>query len=373
MNAPTPLSTATKPKRVITEARKIQNREAQRAYRQRQRERLKAQKEASVKRSPNGYQEIRPSPVVRVLSRADMRECDQGYGVGSGELGPVDLSGWNANVASPSVTAMGAPSTLTSSTPSAQAQVSEHDSPSEIEDIDSRDVMRDLDVIFPVSAATYHDYGSGFATVDELLGTSSTDSTPITSGTNSTRASTLSPASGEPFPSPHTNRLTEHRTNLLTACMHNASSLGISIDEFFTYNCMSLCSPFYRPTTPSTDPKALLASVISANPFIPTCLRPTLPQILIPHHPVFDLIPMPGLRTRAIVLSAAGTNLVNIFELKRDIIEGGLLCWGVDDCELDRRRKGGGQPWDLRSWEVAPWFKAKWRLLLSGEGADLWG
>ncbi|KAL4973823.1 hypothetical protein BDW66DRAFT_98566 [Aspergillus desertorum] len=373
MNTSARPTTASRPKRVITEARKIQNREAQRAYRKRQKERLKAQKEALEKRSLNGYQEIRPSPVVRTLSWAHKRECDQGYGVGSGELSPVDLVDWNAEVASPSGPATGAPSTLTSSKSSAQAEVYDDESPTELAGCGPEDTTQGLDAILPVSAVTDLGCGPGIATVDELLGTSSTDPSPTTSGTCPPRTSTLSPTSSEPFPSPYTNRLTEHRTHLLTACMHNAASIGITIDEFFTYNCMSLCSPFYRPTTPSTDPKLLLASIISANPFIPTYLRPTLPQILIPHHPVFDLIPMPGLRTRAIVLSAAGTNLVNMFELKRDIIEGGLVCWGVDDCDLDKKGKGGGQPWDLRSWEVAPWFRAKWRLLLSGEGGDLWG
>jgi hypothetical protein len=249
----------------------------------------------------------------------------------------------------------------------------EHDSPTEIGDVNSENAMRDFEDIFPGSAITDLDYDSGFAVVDELPGTSATDQSPINSGAHSTRTSTLSPTSNEFSPSPNTICLTENRTHLLTACMHNAFSIGITIDEFFTYNCMSLCSPFYRPATPSTDPRSLLASVLSANPSIPTNLRPTLPQILIPHHPIFDLIPLPALRTRAIVLSAAGTNLVNMFELKKDIIEGGLVCWGVNDCEPDKQRKGRGQPWELGSWKIAPWFRAKWRLLLSGAGGDLFG
>ncbi|KAL4734591.1 hypothetical protein BDV11DRAFT_197969 [Aspergillus similis] len=373
MNTPAPSSTAPRSKRVITEARKIQNREAQRAYRQRQRERLKAQKEALGNRSLVGYPEIQPSPIEQVLSGAGQRECDQTYRVTCGELDQVDLHGFHAQVPSRSGLAMGIPSTLTSSTPSAQARVTQHDPPTEIGDVDLEDALRDIDAIFPNSGATDLGYGSGFAAVDEPPSTSPAGRPPITSSALSTRTSTRSPMSREPFPSPSTYRLTENRTHLLTACMYNASCIGITIDEFFTYNCMSLLSPFYRPVTPSTDPRSLLASVISANPSIPTHLRPTLPQILIPHHPIFDLIPIPTLRTRAIVLSAAGTDLVNIFELKRDIIEGGLVCWGMDDCEHNKQKNGGGQPWELASWKVSPWFRDKWRLLLSETGEDLFG
>ncbi|KAL4745037.1 hypothetical protein BDW72DRAFT_208541 [Aspergillus terricola var. indicus] len=328
MNASAPASRAPKPKRVITEARKIQNREAQRAYRQRQKERLKAQKDALRKRSLNGCQEIRPSPLVQTPSRAGQREYDQGYRVTSGELDQLDLSGCNGQAAPSSAPAVGTASTLTPSIPSTQTLVFEHDSPTEIGDVNPEDAIRDFEAIFSASNITEPVYDSGFLAVDELPDTSATDQSPVTSSTLATTTSNLSPMSSEYFPSPTTKCLTEQRTHLLTACMHNASAIGITIEEFFNYNCMSLCSPFYRPATPSTDPRLLLASVISANPSIPTHLRPTLPQILIPHHPVFDLIPLPALRTRAIVLSAAGTNLVNMFELKTDIIEGGLLHTG---------------------------------------------
>ncbi|KAL4815800.1 hypothetical protein BDW67DRAFT_163651 [Aspergillus spinulosporus] len=373
MNTSAPLSRAPKQKRVITEARKIQNREAQRAYRQRQKERLKAQKEAFRKRGVDGYQEIRPSPLAQIPFQAGQRECDQGYKVTSGELDQINLSGWSGQVASSRGSAMGALSTLAASTPSAQGLAFGHDSSTEVTNVNTEDAIRDLEAIFPASTITSLNCDSGFAAMDELFNTSSADQSPITFSTQSATTSTLSPMSSESFSCPNRICLTENRTHLLTACMHNALSIGITIDELFTYNCMTLCSPFYRPATPSTDPKSLLASVLSANPSIPIHLRPTLPQILIPHHPVFDLIPLPALRTRAIVLSAAGTNLVNMFELKRDIIEGGLICWGLDDCEHDKERKGQGQPWELGSWKIAPWFRAKWRLLLSEVGVDLFG
>ena len=49
-------------------------------------------------------------------------------------------------------------------------------------------------------------------------------------------------------------------------------------------------------------------------------------------------------------------------ELKMDIVMGGLVC--KRDGDRDGGGAGGGQPWDVRSWTVAGWFRVKWRLLL---------
>lgn len=163
---------------------------------------------------------------------------------------------------------------------------------------------------------------------------------------------------------PYINKLNTLRTFFLTGTMYNAECLGMSVDQFFGLNCTSLGSPWYQEVqSASTDPKSLLGEVIAANPFIPTHLRPTLPQILIQHHPLFDLIPMADLRSRAIILSATLPHLVDMADLKMDIIDGGLVC---------KPGAEGGQPWDLRSWEVSPWFWKKWKLLLDGEGGGLW-
>lgn len=36
------------------------------------------------------------------------------------------------------------------------------------------------------------------------------------------------------------------------------------------------------------------------------------------------------------------------------------------------RAEANGQPWDGRSWEVAPWFLRKWRMLMVGEEGSFW-
>ncbi|KAF9889380.1 hypothetical protein FE257_007490 [Aspergillus nanangensis] len=68
---------------------------------------------------------------------------------------------------------------------------------------------------------------------------------------------------------------------------------------------------------------------------------------------MLDLLPLPALRRRAIMLAATAPTLLDPVELKKDIVmQGGIICQGE-------------QPWDMRSWVAAPWFKSKWRLLLS--------
>ncbi|OJJ50731.1 hypothetical protein ASPZODRAFT_253711 [Penicilliopsis zonata CBS 506.65] len=161
---------------------------------------------------------------------------------------------------------------------------------------------------------------------------------------------------------PYLNTLQSSQTSFNLACLHNARSLGISIEEFYTFKCLTLCSPFYRRASPSDDPKTLLASV--SDPGAPVHLQPTLAQVLFPHHPMFDLIPLPVLRERAITLAATSPGLFDPLDLKKDILRGGLVCWGGSG--------GLGQPWDMRSWEAAPWFLHKWRLLVNGPEGDLW-
>ncbi|KAG9229577.1 hypothetical protein BJ875DRAFT_488775 [Amylocarpus encephaloides] len=167
-----------------------------------------------------------------------------------------------------------------------------------------------------------------------------------------------------PLPDLHGNYLQLPQTSILTACLYNSLSLGINLQDLMTAH---FCSPFYRPGTNISDnPRALLAA--SYVPSVPEHLQPTLPQILFPHHACFDLIPFPRLRARAIAFAASKPRLFNPLDLKKDVIHEGLMCWyrGSDSI------RGSGQPWDMCSWEIAPWFRNKWRMLLDGEEVQVW-
>ncbi|EED22460.1 hypothetical protein TSTA_097090 [Talaromyces stipitatus ATCC 10500] len=126
---------------------------------------------------------------------------------------------------------------------------------------------------------------------------------------------------------PYKNALSFSQVTLMSVCIHNAHFLGVTIQAFFGDDYLTLCSPFYRPVSASDDPTALLASV--SRPSTSRFLQPTLSQVLFPHHPIFDLIPIPAFRERAIMLAATSPSLLNPLELKQDIINGCFICWGT--------------------------------------------
>ena len=65
------------------------------------------------------------------------------------------------------------------------------------------------------------------------------------------------------------------------------------------------------------------------------------------------------------MLSMAMPHAFSVGEIKLDIYQhGGLAVW-----------KGGGsartcQPWEMGSWEAAPWFLRKWSMAVDGEDGE---
>jgi hypothetical protein len=169
------------------------------------------------------------------------------------------------------------------------------------------------------------------------------------------------------LPSPRMNCIQFHPNKIILACIQNALSMGFLAQDVIMPRCLAP-SPFYRPIIPSDDPKQLLAA--ATRPSTPAHLRPMLPQLLYPHPAFMDLIPLPVFRARAITLAATQPHLFDMVELKKDmVVEDGLVLWSSGQC---RRGEGKGQPWDGRSWEAAPWFLRKWRVLVDGEEGEVW-
>jgi hypothetical protein len=159
---------------------------------------------------------------------------------------------------------------------------------------------------------------------------------------------------------PYKNNLRLVKVATLDAYLANALSLNLSIPELYRDGCPS---PFYRPhASPLPSLRTAVAKQWSR---IPEHLRPTPPQVLCPHHPYLDLLPFPILRARAIALAARKPPLIDAAELKADIMNDGLICWRTSG-------SGTGQPWDMKSWEAAPWFLRKWRVLVGGEEEEMW-
>ena len=154
------------------------------------------------------------------------------------------------------------------------------------------------------------------------------------------------------LPDPYINAILCSLGATLLAYFHNARCIGLEHQDILINR-----SPFYKPnTTMADDTQALLAA--ARKPWIPLYLQPTLPQILFPHHPYLDLLPFPTLRARAITFGATSPQFFDWMELKKDVFRDGLYCF------RDHDRGGSKQPWDVQSWEAAPWFSKKWRLLM---------
>ncbi|KAF5627575.1 hypothetical protein F25303_10765 [Fusarium sp. NRRL 25303] len=174
------------------------------------------------------------------------------------------------------------------------------------------------------------------------------------------------------FPDLYMNMLQFSPAAIFTSCLTNALSLGL--DPSVIANCsVEHISPFYQPNLSSTLNHAALiqagSNILSTfnNTSIPVHLRPTMAQILIPHHTSLDLIPIPFLRERAIMLSAAMPHVFNNWELKLDIYErGGLTIWRLKH-EKGESVRDTYPPWDMKSWEAAPWFMKKWCMLMGRE------
>ncbi|KAF5253513.1 hypothetical protein FANTH_1584 [Fusarium anthophilum] len=174
------------------------------------------------------------------------------------------------------------------------------------------------------------------------------------------------------FPDLYMNMLQFAPAAIFTSCLTNAISLGF--DPSVIANCsVEHISPFYQPNLSSTLNHAALiqagSNILSTfnNTSIPVHLRPTMAQILIPHHTSLDLIPIPFLRERAIMLSAAMPHAFNNWELKLDIYErGGLTIWRLNR-EKGESLRDAYPPWDMKSWEAAPWFLKKWCMLMGRE------
>lgn len=149
------------------------------------------------------------------------------------------------------------------------------------------------------------------------------------------------------------NKLEIDRDTIWRAVFTNAISLGFDIVQLM--DCQTnYTSPFYRSINPIDRPRDLVASAL--NPSFPLHLRPTMAQILIPHHASLDLIPIPLLRERVIMMSFAHPEEFSLLDFKQDIYGRRALfcqCEGPD---------GSYQPWDSRRWRMQLWFLKKWKL-----------
>ncbi|RSL46769.1 hypothetical protein CEP54_013708 [Fusarium duplospermum] len=353
----TPGTEPSSKRRVLTEARREQNRLAQRAYRKRRKEHRKQLKEAESQR----YQTRRPRPLLKRCDGAlkpircsnDAPSCVQEplkaeilstQGTSHNNLRTCD------DPVSSSLHRQAAPNqTDDSTTPSSDTLIAE-----------------DTDTVEEITRNINH---QNLQLVPSLY---------RSDGSKTTQHSTNKQEGEVVLPDMYLNMLRFEQVTISHAVFQNALSMGLDLQ--FIANCGAHCiSPYYQPSLASTtDPTALLqqgaASTASfKNTSIPIHLRPTLAQVLIPHHTSLDLIPIPFLRERAILLSAAMPDKFNSWELKFDIYgRGGLTIWQRSQSATERRSNATYQPWDMKSWEAAPWFLKKWTMIIGDEESELY-
>jgi hypothetical protein len=147
----------------------------------------------------------------------------------------------------------------------------------------------------------------------------------------------------------HSNRILLSRESLAAAMFANASHLHIPIDDVVGADAE-------YPTGQQDDAHRDLV--------------PTANQITIPHHPCWDTLPWAAFRSNICFAVSQDPPLIDDEELCLDIMNEGIRCWGSSKQSLTGR--GGGVPWDARSWEAAPWFLEKWEPLTGGENSDMW-
>lgn len=151
---------------------------------------------------------------------------------------------------------------------------------------------------------------------------------------------------------PKMNFLRTTRDTIWLAVLNNANCLNFDLSLLADCS-QSYMSPFFRSITAQDKPHDLVASTL--DPTVPVHLQPTMAQILVPHHASLDLIPLPLLRDRVIMMSFAMPDLFDLWDLKLDIYDRNALVYrptGPDE----------GQSWDQNSWKATSWFLQKWCL-----------
>ncbi|KAG4434765.1 hypothetical protein IFR05_009756 [Cadophora sp. M221] len=153
----------------------------------------------------------------------------------------------------------------------------------------------------------------------------------------------------------YTNTITLKVSPWMSASLANAEFLGITYESLMLESSES---PFtQQPTLP-----------FKVDNDITTDMTPTAVQYTKSHHPYLDLIPWPSFRSKAIIAISVTPPLIDEEDLCLDLMNNALRCWGSMRSQHGR---GEGTPWDMRSWEAAPWFIAKWAMLMDGDGGEI--
>ncbi|WAO88390.1 BZIP domain-containing protein [Fusarium falciforme] len=160
------------------------------------------------------------------------------------------------------------------------------------------------------------------------------------------------------IPDPYMNTLRIDIICVVSAMLQNCLQLGITHAMYCSEDAIS---PFYRPHTDAEPGQGAVVSAVQRGfRALHYDLRPTHKQIVIEHHPFLDVIPFKEIRDNII------DNMDNMDEDEffHDSLNH-LTCWGsVAGAHT-------GSPWDARSWEATEMFLQKWSHIVGGEDGEL--
>ncbi|KAJ5604539.1 hypothetical protein N7510_009693 [Penicillium lagena] len=320
-------------KRALTQARRDQNRAAQRAWRQRQREQKKIAVKGNdkpIRLAPKstGPTSTSSSP-VHYDYLTDRRQAPSRDALRAAE--PQNIND------SPVPELYYSPKDKESSSENDRSLSEKHHEGSSPEVLDDDNSQSALSVFL------HSEEGQ------QLLNKSPSTSTSYdTLVTNSLRTLQLKDTLHVLNADPVINTLQTQHSKTLLALLNNALCLGFDIHKLMTCR-KTYMSPFFRTISPTDNPQDLVASTL--NQSIPIHLQPTMAQILVPHHASLDLIPLPLLRERIIMLAFAMPQVFDLWDFKLDIYIRHALTMKLDGERL---------PWDRRCWEMKGWFGKKW-------------
>ncbi|TAQ86326.1 hypothetical protein B7494_g5340 [Chlorociboria aeruginascens] len=167
------------------------------------------------------------------------------------------------------------------------------------------------------------------------------------------------------LPDIHVNNISIKQFLFTAACVANAHALWPSIP---ITACDDQESPFFRESVSEE-----IAQMSCSRDFLhlKTHLRPCASQLIYTHHPYIDVLPFPTFRERVIKLACTESPIIDEDELCRDLENDGLICWGSTHNGTNEAT-GSGAPWDVRSWEAQPWFLKKWWILIGGAEGEIY-
>ncbi|KAH6892621.1 hypothetical protein B0T10DRAFT_295794 [Thelonectria olida] len=170
------------------------------------------------------------------------------------------------------------------------------------------------------------------------------------------------------LPDPKLNSIRIMRSSFYAAILANSTAIGL-----FNYEVLNEdgLSPFNIDDKVGCPPSQVAATRARFATRVPQSLAPCDVQLTFPHHPYLDVIPFSEFRQRAVAALTCHPPLFDEEEMCHDLDAEGLICWGSQPANSEKRGIEMEVPWDPRSWEPQTWFLEKYWFLVGGLNGEM--